>query len=222
VTEEIAEGATVDCYDKDFKSDDEIGSGITDSYGCTTIQYDDKWWDWDGSSPDIYCRVNKPNFVEAVPPPSYDVNQEYTVHFAVTLHRDRVNSHDFGVANLCTPEYSKRYGKVFANAILGFDEQCINHDKCYYNCQIFEALDEDVTKGQSFCDNEMYEAMKSQCYLDHDYGSAIGGPDDSCLNSAHLVYYGLQAMAGNYYTSGITAGKYSCLEPSDNKSRNNV
>lgn len=220
VTEEISEGATVDCYDNDIDRDDEMGSGLTDSDGCTTINYAQKWWDWNGSSPDIYCRVNKPNFVESVPPPINNVNQDNTVHFAATIYRDRVNLDDFGVANLCSPEYSERYGDVFATAILGFDEQCNNHDKCYYDCQIFEALGEDATEGQKFCDYEMYQGMKSFCYLNHD--DFIVTTDDSCLTSAHLVYFGLQAMAGNYYTNGITAGKYSCLVTSDNESKSNV
>lgn len=37
-----------------------------------------------------------------------------------------------------------------------------------------------------------------------------------------FILYGLQVIADDCYTSGITAGKYSCSEPYDKKSINNA
>jgi len=194
VDEQDSENAFVECFDKDPNGDDMMAEGFTGKDGCATLTYDKQSWDgWTGgSSPDIYCTVNKVGFVESCPPDKDHHDQTQVADFGtVALYRDR--SSDYGHDNGCGPHWSEFLGvNGLAAFATGFGEQCTHHDKCYWDCQIFLAEGGDATAAQEFCDNEMYEGMKSHCRVNQ--GDLPGLSEDVCLAAAKTIYEGLKAL----------------------------
>ncbi len=97
---------------------------------------------------------------------------------------------------------------------LQFGNQCNQHDRCYWDCQILNALGGDTAKAQEFCDSEMYEGMKSTCYFRHgDLPGNIG--ENICLYVARNIYHnGLQVvatLAGAYTLTPSTCKNHESL-----------
>jgi hypothetical protein len=203
----ISRRALVECHDKDPNGDDFMVSGVTDDDGCVTMSYTKQ--DWDGSvggeAPDIYCAVTKKGFVRAVPNDKDHHDQTKVADFGtVTLFRDR--THDKGATNGCGPEFSSIINPAASLyfRVLRFDDQCFHHDKCYWDCQIFLALQEehDLTSDQAaaaaqeFCDYEMYQGMRSYCFYNN--GALPGLGEDECLSAAEGVYRLLQTVGSTF------------------------
>lgn len=186
VTPRPAVGATVRCWDKDIGGDDLMAEGLTTENGCAYLTYEDKSWDGLlGRNPDIYCTVDQGGFVTAVPPDLDHHDPSKLAKFeTVTLFRDRMN--DYGDDNACGPQRFKGWGNDSAAWVLRFKEQCTHHDKCYYDCQIFLALGGDAAKAEAFCDNEMYQGMKSVCHATRGQLQGIG--EDACLLKAKVIH----------------------------------
>jgi len=204
ITKQPSVGATVECFDKDPGNDDFMKKGITGQNGCVTMSYRKQNWDGllGGESPDIYCTANKISFVQAVPDDKDHHDQSKVADFGtVTLYRDR--KPDSGTTNGCGPEMTS-YLNVFASLGLQFGDQCFQHDKCYWDCQIFLATkekynlsdDRAAVKAQEFCDYEMYQGMKSSCYFNNGHLPGIG--EDGCLARAKGVYKLLQGVGGTF------------------------
>ncbi len=147
-------GALVECWDKDIDENNDImGEGKTGADGCVTISYKNTYWDGilgrGDKNPDIFCSVNKATFVQYTPPDLDHHDQSKLAKFEAYLFRDR--SKDYGRVNKCGPEFLEHLGlNEFATDLLGFEEECNNHDKCYYDCQIFLASNSDPGAAQEF------------------------------------------------------------------------
>jgi len=235
-------GASVHCYDKDWDSNDFMGSGVTGADGWATITYKnirwdyDTWWGW----PDIMCVVSKSGFVDAVPAVKDTCDPSKTTYFGtattqvpisddgffegmgnkVILFRDRMGKGDYGKTNKCGPDYTGGLPNDIASHYLGFEDQCNNHDKCYYDCQILDAVGGSYRDGFKFCDNEMYYEMSTLCNRNH--GNTSFQTDHICKNTANLVYGALNQFGGSHYETGLKpGGDFSCTTPSPNKSDQN-
>ena len=197
VKKQASEEAFVKCYDKDPNGDDIMAEGLTGSDGCTTLTYKNQSWDsWGGRSPDIYCTVNKIGYVQAVPEDIEHHNQSEVADFGtVNLYRDR--SFDYGHDNGCGPALFPNLVNDFFAWALRFREQCTHHDKCYWDCKIFIASGNDAEKAQKFCDDEMFEGMKSFCYANR--GNLPGPGESACIKRADVVYATLQGtLTGSF------------------------
>merc|ERR1711971_18052 len=197
VTERPSVGATVRCYDKDINKDDFMTEGTTDEDGCVNIYYEKKNWDgFIGSSPDIYCTVNKPGYVESTPMDKDHHGEIYADFGNVTLFRDRSN--DYGYDNGCGPYLTEFVGlNDFATWATRFGDQCTMHNKCYYDYNIFIAKDYNADEAREFCDYEFYEGMKSSCVSNR--GKLPGVGEDLCLTKADLIYGALQSSVAKLF-----------------------
>ena len=172
-----------------------MASGYTQGDGCATLYYKSQSWDGiGGRSPDIYCVVSKDTFVDAVPLDKDHHDQNTLADFGlVDLYRDRRG--DYGHDNGCGPAWSEWSGiNDLAAWALRFGEQCTHHDKCYWDCQIFDAEGQDAEKAQKFCDDEMLAGMKSWCNLNR--GNLPGVAEDLCHARANSVYMTLRTVGG--------------------------
>ncbi len=213
VTANPSEGSHVKCYDKDANNDDLMGQGITDDDGCVTISYRDLYWDlhllhW---QPDIICEITKENFVKSVPPIKNNWNPGQQATFYSIIYRDRVKEGDYGAVKGCGPYWSQGIvGGSVIDWITGFESVCNNHDKCYDDCQIREAVAEAmaasgrsatisiIRAGQYFCDMEMKAAMDSICYENHGNVGFLGGLT-LCLSTSEAIFNDLQQRASFMY-----------------------
>jgi len=193
-----SEGATVTCYDYDpFNEDDLMAEGFTDANGCVTLTYEDLSWDGGGlgGGPDILCVATKLGFETAAPPDKDGHDTSTLADFGeVTLYRDRRG--DFGHFNGCGPKETDAINGI-GNWLLRFDHTCHMHDKCYWDCQIFLGMNSDPFEGMKFCTDEMYEGMKSWCYMHRDRFSLVG--EGSCLWWAETIYNGLIDSGADAY-----------------------
>lgn len=201
ITPRPSVGAHVQCWDKDPNGDDVMQSGETNSDGCLVMSYKNQGWDQvlgvGDSNPDIFCSVEKEHFVRAVPKPKDGHDQRKVADFGkVTLYRDR-NS-DWGKTNGCGPEKTEFFGNYVASFVTRFGDQCTQHDKCYWDCQIYKAYrktnsqEEAARKAQEFCDNEMAAGMYSYCYYWD--GDATFSGEASCVGLAKAIREGLGAV----------------------------
>jgi len=193
----ISRDANVKCFDRDPDWDDVMVEGFTGSNGCAILKYTDQSWDWFiGRSPDIYCIVEKVGFTNGAPPDKDNHDQRTLAKMEdVTLYRDRRG--DYGHVNGCGPYWTEDLG---INDVISwatrFGDECIQHDKCYWDCQIYLAFN-DESKAQAFCDYEMYEGMKSMCHAKK--GKFTDATQNSCLARASFIYQGLQEVGGDVY-----------------------
>lgn len=194
VTPQPAQDAIVHCWDKDLGVDDLMAEGRTGSDGCARLTYAEDSWDNAvmGSSPDIYCTVDKNSFLEAAPPRLDHHDQSTLAKMEdVTLYRDRRN--DYGHDNGCGPLATEFLGVNEAMAWYSrFRDQCTHHDKCYWDCQVFLAKG-NAEDAKAFCDNEMLDGMRSMCHVNR--GGVIGS-ETRCLARAGRFYQYLQ-IAGD-------------------------
>ena len=194
-TPRIAEGARVKCWDKDPNGDDVMCEGTTGQNGCVVMNYKKQSWDGllGGRSADIYCSVNKIGFVQSVPADKDHHDQTQEADFGtVMLYRDRSN--DAGHTNGCGPAFTEYLGNYLISFLSNFGDQCEMHDKCYWDCQIFLAMNSDRTAAQHFCDFEMKQGMDSYCHMNNGDFPGIG--EDGCLLRSSAIYTGLQAVGG--------------------------
>jgi hypothetical protein len=216
-TKQNSVGALVECWDKDVNEDDRMCEGTTGQNGCVVMNYKEQAWDGAGGrSPDIYCSVNKQGFVQSTPPDKDHHDQSKQAAFQTTLYRDR--SFDYGKTNGCGPEMLEGPINDITTFILQFGDQCFQHDRCYWDCQILNALGGDTAKAQEFCDSEMYEGMKSTCYFRHgDLPENEDGEngENTCLDVARGIYHiGLQVGAtafGAYTLTPSTCKNHESL-----------
>ncbi len=201
ITEQPSKGALVECFDRDpANGDDAMCEGLTGDDGCVTMQYKKQNWDYSPvgnlGNPDIYCVVNKMGFVQSVPADKDNWDQDTLAKFKATLYRDRTN--DYGATNKCGPEWAAKLGiNDLVTSILPFDEQCFQHDKCYWDCQILQASGYNHTAAQHFCDKEMYDGMLSTCHYNR--GQFLdNGEDLICIRAAKTIYDGLRLISGAY------------------------
>lgn len=197
-------GAQVDCWDKDHDFDDKMCEGITGEDGCVYMTYKEQSWDWFGEYPDIYCSVNKRGFSMSVPPDRDNHNPAKQAEFSTTLYRDR--SRDHGHVNGCGPQVTEAINHI-PTMLTTFEQHCFDHDKCYYDCNILEAFNNDKDKAQKFCDDEMLEGMKSSCYYRH--GNTYFGVEETCLGAANSIHLLLTTVPGAYYNDCATNPVYN-------------
>lgn len=98
-----------------------------------------------------------------------NIDTSKTKTFHVILTRDRVALKDSGQVNGCGPESTSGAANGIAAWILGFKSSCNNHDKCYFDCQIYDAFGKNKANAKMFCDDEMYQNMVSSCYTESTY-----------------------------------------------------
>lgn len=213
VTERPSVGAHVTCVDKDFDADDFMGSAITGPDGCATFTYTNQWWDafFLGTQPDIVCTAHKPDFVDYTAKMRSHHDQNELAYFDGVLFRDRMAEEDYGEVNKCGPTYTSGIvNDSLSTYVLGFTDQCNNHDKCYYDCKILDAFSNDYRRAHNFCDNEFKEEMYSLCNLNH--GDYVDVGDDACKGVAHILYSAVNSEAVlQYYTEGLSGDQiHSC------------
>ena len=201
IRERASVGAIVECWDKDSNYHDPMASGRTGSDGCIELRYANQCWDLPGGcSPDVYCTVNKPGFMEFAPGVLDDHDQSVGIDYGrIKLYRDR--SADSGHDNGCGPEWAEMFGlNAIATFITRFGEYCTMHDKCYWDCQIYLAhknIGQGADEAQEFCDYEMLQGMETFCRVNR--GNLPGFGEDGCLARAAAVYEGLQRLGGSSY-----------------------
>jgi len=199
ITPRPSRNAIVHCYDKDPNGDDLMAEEKTGSDGCARLTYKNQSWDGllGGRSPDIYCTVNKPGFMEATPPDLDHHDQNTLAKMKdVMLYRDR--SADYGHDNGCgAAGFTDTIGaNDLAALVLRFKDQCTMHDKCYWDCQIF-LWKGNKAEAQAFCDSEMRAGMRSYCHKMK--GHLPGFGEDLCLARAESIYQLLQSVGDKAY-----------------------
>jgi hypothetical protein len=164
--------ASVRCWDGDAFDSDDVMTEVytTGSDGCATLTYTNlnSWYNcggWDctpgWTNPDIYCTISKPGvIVEHYTPVKDNWNQNKLADFGtIYVYPERNCPNENGCG-------TKQFGEQIREGIdflTGFNEQCDNHDCCYYDC--------DETKKS--CDDEFRALMYSKCIDEWDAGTPL-------------------------------------------------
>ena len=89
--------------------------------------------------------------------------------------------------NKCGPTYTAGIiNDSISTYVLGFTDQCNNHDTCYYDCRIVGVFTNDYRWAHDFCDNEFKEEMYSLCNLNH--GDYVDVGDNVCKGVADRMF----------------------------------
>jgi hypothetical protein len=159
-------GATVNCWDDDYNSDDFMAQGTTLVNGCVTMSYQTKstsWWNcaawWDAcvapsyKNPDIHCEISaqciKPQWTYTKN--NHDQNKlaDFGTQY-VTYDQNYCGDVSW---NGCGAASFPDWLSDIADSVSGFQNQCNLHDVCYGDC----------SKSRSFCDNNFLSDMYAEC-----------------------------------------------------------
>jgi hypothetical protein len=158
------DGASVECWDDDYNSNDYMVGGTTDSDGCAILNYQTKnngWWScgsWDGcsgwnSNPDIYCQVSADCIAPKNTGYKNNHNQDQLADFGTV---DVVADSDFcgdRLWNGCGPSFFPDWLRDAADEVSGFEYACNSHDVCYSIC----------TNSRANCEDAFWGSMYEEC-----------------------------------------------------------